>query len=146
MSTYSVIEGSITFPNAQTMNTALAPLIKGGWLVDNVMYSEEGQPADLTAKPSVDGLTLTLPYADYLNLNGQIQGLVNLSSEAEVSEVGEWYATTWYNDKFDSKDDEEVLTLLHDNRMSEKPFVFTEGVGKLYRASELMMHNLKQSV
>lgn len=144
MSTYTTIEGSLTFESQQSMDKALSHLIKGGWLKDGQMVDEYQCPTGSSGVKDINGLTLTIPSYLYLNLSSRIDELVKASVTAEVTEVGDWFANAWIDDKFDSKDIDGLKALVHENRISDSPIDTGDAEGSLYKGVFLIAHNLKE--
>jgi len=68
MSFYATMSGSVTLPDDVTFKKILSRLKTGGWVADDQLVSEDGEPVDDDKHIDHDTRTITIPHAYYRNL------------------------------------------------------------------------------
>ncbi|MFA5234791.1 MAG: hypothetical protein WC390_10360 [Sulfurimonas sp.] len=76
MSTYTTIQGEITYPDKSHLRDIVADLTAAGWMKDEKFIDECDNITDETTKSDINGLTLRIPYTLYRNLSYRLDEIV----------------------------------------------------------------------
>lgn len=110
MSTYYDLEAELIYSDKPTMEKALAPIRKGGWLREDNTLVSEGDDVTNDGNPVVNGLVFTIPVGGYRNLGRETYLAVELAEAGhykEASTDGDCYFSLWQNgEKLVASDDD----------------------------------------
>jgi len=76
MSTYTTIQGEITYPDKVRLHDVVADLTNSGWMQDEKFIDECGNIVDESTESDIDGLTLRIPYSLYRNLSYHLDEII----------------------------------------------------------------------
>jgi hypothetical protein len=141
MSQYSWAEAKLTFKDNETLEMAVLPLRKGGWLQDNnQMLHDEGNDFAGEGIVCIEGNTLTLPSEQYLNLGRCIDEVIDMADSGfyySNSDDGDLWISGWKNSEWQVAGDyKEIAKYLDDDKQKDYFLLDEDEFGEKYKTDD----------